>query len=136
MCGQDAAASNRFRDPSAHFDNAPSDGRMALTEPGKVSQLIPVGYGGTRAVCGNRAIDGGDPGKTRTSGPKFRKLVLYPAELRGHLEMNTVRSSAGKARLEPSEGFSRPIHGICAPTVPQDGPRPLGRSSIIVIIAF
>ena len=25
----------------------------------------------------------GDPGVIRTRGPKFRKLVLYPAELRG-----------------------------------------------------
>ena len=27
----------------------------------------------------------GDPGKTRTSGTQFRKLLLYPPELRGHV---------------------------------------------------
>ena len=26
----------------------------------------------------------GDPGKTRTSDTQFRKLLLYPPELRGH----------------------------------------------------
>jgi hypothetical protein len=26
----------------------------------------------------------GDPGKTRTSDKQFRKLLLYPPELRGH----------------------------------------------------
>ena len=27
----------------------------------------------------------GDPGKTRTSDTQFRKLLLYPPELRGHV---------------------------------------------------
>jgi hypothetical protein len=29
--------------------------------------------------------DDGDPGKTRTSDTQFRKLLLYPPELRGHV---------------------------------------------------
>src|ERR1700716_1089233 len=31
--------------------------------------------------------DSGDPGKTRTCDPWFRKPMLYPAELRGLLEI-------------------------------------------------
>ncbi len=30
----------------------------------------------------------GDPGKTRTSDTQFRKLLLYPPELRGHLRLS------------------------------------------------
>ena len=35
---------------------------------------------------GDRAAsEDGDPGKTRTSDTQFRKLLLYPPELRGHV---------------------------------------------------
>ena len=37
---------------------------------------------------------GGDPGKIRTSDTQFRKLLLYPPELRGHDE--AYRSSFRK----------------------------------------
>jgi hypothetical protein len=33
----------------------------------------------------------GDPGKTRTSDKQFRKLLLYPPELRGHFRMNNLQ---------------------------------------------
>ena len=32
----------------------------------------------------------GDPGKTRTSDTQFRKLLLYPPELRGHFIINSL----------------------------------------------
>ena len=32
--------------------------------------------------------NGGDPGLIRTADPQFRKLLLYPSELRGHIMMN------------------------------------------------
>ena len=34
----------------------------------------------------------GDPGKTRTSDTQFRKLLLYPPELRGHVDYIEVSS--------------------------------------------
>jgi hypothetical protein len=30
----------------------------------------------------------GVPGRTRTCDPQFRKLLLYPPELRGHIEIS------------------------------------------------
>ena len=36
-----------------------------------------------QAILFNRR--NGDPGKTRTSDTQFRKLLLYPPELRGHV---------------------------------------------------
>ena len=35
----------------------------------------------------------GDPGKTRTSDTQFRKLLLYPPELRGQLIINNLRDN-------------------------------------------
>ena len=69
----------------------------------------------------------GDPGKTRTSGPKFRKLVLYPAELRGHLAvMNTARPGIGKARQRAAEAVSRRIlDDLCPSCAPLSDWRPI-----------
>ena len=35
----------------------------------------------------------GDPGKTRTSDTQFRKLLLYPPELRGHFRINILHET-------------------------------------------
>ncbi len=35
----------------------------------------------------------GDPGKTRTSDTQFRKLLLYPPELRGHFKINKLQTA-------------------------------------------
>jgi hypothetical protein len=42
---------------------------------------------------GQRSRRNGDPGKTRTSDTQFRKLLLYPPELRGHFRMNNLKTS-------------------------------------------
>src|SRR5580698_7722648 len=39
----------------------------------------------------NDELTNGDPGKTRTSDTQFRKLLLYPPELRGHFRINYLR---------------------------------------------
>ena len=48
--------------------------------------LDRVQRGPRTADLGERTIleNDGDPGKTRTSDTQFRKLLLYPPELRGH----------------------------------------------------
>jgi hypothetical protein len=49
--------------------------------------LDRVQRGPRTADLGERTIleNDGDPGKTRTSDTQFRKLLLYPPELRGHV---------------------------------------------------
>jgi hypothetical protein len=38
------------------------------------------------------SVEYGDPGKTRTSDTQFRKLLLYPPELRGHSVCGSSRN--------------------------------------------
>ena len=40
------------------------------------------------------SMDYGDPGKTRTSDTQFRKLLLYPPELRGHFRINDLQTQS------------------------------------------
>jgi hypothetical protein len=49
---------------------------------------------------GSKSLKNGDRGRTRTSDPQFRKLVLYPAELHGLYSIFQSRQlTTGVARL-------------------------------------
>ncbi len=45
--------------------------------------LVALAEPDARAIV--QVLESGDPGKTRTSDTQFRKLLLYPPELRGHV---------------------------------------------------
>ena len=55
----------------------------------------------------------GDPGKTRTSDTQFRKLLLYPPELRGHVYYNKLPTSMRYSALPltPCDIFTMFWHG-------------------------
>src|SRR5208337_3081365 len=57
-----------------------------------------VGRGGG-LVRRPREMRRGDPGKTRTSDTQFRKLLLYPPELRGHIYNQQLRCSYPLSQL-------------------------------------
>ena len=63
-------------------------------------------------------LEAGDPGKTRTSGPKFRKLVLYPAELRGHEAIHKPGKPKGQGADNGRRGKPRVLCPNCAPEGP------------------
>ena len=46
------------------------------------------------------AVFSGDPGRTRTCNPQFRRLMLYPVELRGHRNASDL--------LEPRPLYTNP----------------------------
>jgi hypothetical protein len=69
---------------------------------------------GTRVACtfidaapcsGAQNSARGDPGKTRTSDKQFRKLLLYPPELRGHDHHCPARPVYRKAGSDSVPGY-------------------------------
>ena len=52
-----------------------------------------------------KLLKNGAPGKTRTPNPLLRRQMLYPVELRAHLDVSTVLNKhdqmVGEEGLEP-----------------------------------
>ena len=60
------------------------DARPNSREPAELTACITIGYGSA-------------PGVTRTPGQRFRKPLLYPPELRGHLSESRIDAFQSKA---------------------------------------
>jgi hypothetical protein len=73
---------------------------QSILNSGSVSSLWDPGFGeedpklrykptilGVCRTVGEKPLDSGDPGGSRTPNPQIRSLMLYPVELRGRYEI-------------------------------------------------
>ncbi len=82
----------------------PSDGSDAVSARKAASNAA------NRDVAQDSAVGSEDaPGRTRTCDPRFRKPVLYPAELRALINHRTIPASTGRSKLRKrgQESFTR-----------------------------
>jgi hypothetical protein len=79
---------------------------------------------GSADSVNKRYISSGAPGVTRTPGTQFRKLLLYPPELRGHIHLCV---NAGHCTVRPLAGHALAIFE--APTGRADVLMPHGEMS-------
>ncbi len=59
--------------------------------------------------CGGRGKDG-DPGLIRTADTQFRKLLLYPSELRGHFYNQRVTAKLKTDRVTFGHSVMHCLH--------------------------